>query len=62
VLDSQENSNADLILELKQTVSVIEDLDYTEAISSLNFQLIGLEAAQKTYARVQSLSLFNYLQ
>ncbi len=44
VLDSEENSNTDLILELRQTVSVIEDLDYTEAISSLNFQLTGLEA------------------
>lgn len=60
-LDSQELSNAELGIQLRSTLSDIVDVDYTEVISRLNAQLTGLEAAQRSFARLQDLSLFNYL-
>ncbi|WP_019530942.1 flagellar hook-associated protein FlgL [Dasania marina] len=42
-------------------LSEIRDLDYAEAISRLSQETFVLEAAQKTFSRVNSLSLFNFL-
>ena len=61
VIDNQQNLNEDNILQLEQTLSDLQDLDYAEAASRLNLQLVGLEAAQQTFIRVQGLSLFNFL-
>lgn len=51
--------------EVKTTLEVHrsgeEDLDYAEAISRMDRQLVALEAAQKAYVEVSRLSLFNYL-
>lgn len=60
-LDTQRLVNEDFNLFLTEQVSATSDLDYTEAISRLNFQLVGLEAAQQAYIKVQGLSLFNYI-
>jgi len=59
-IDSQIDSNASFALSYQDTLSSIEDLDYTEAISRLSIQVTTLEAAQKSFVRTQSLSLFNY--
>jgi len=61
VLDSQDETNQDFILSLKQTKSQIEDIDIAEAISRFNFQIVSLQAAQQAYMKVQNLSLFNLL-
>lgn len=61
-LDEQQNLNEDFLLQIQSTISQIRDLDYAEAASRMNLQLIGLEAAQQTFVRVQGLSLFNYLR
>ncbi len=60
-LDSQEGLNEDFMLELKSTISEVEDLDYAEAITRLTQQQTALEAAQQSYIRIQGLSLFNSL-
>ena len=60
-IDQETSSNADVQVELKRSLSVIRDVDYATAVSQLQLQLTSLEAAQKTYARTQSLSLFNVL-
>lgn len=60
-LDRQLENNADLALELSQSVSALRDLDYASAISRLEQQLTSLEAAQKAYARTRSFSLFDVL-
>jgi flagellar hook-associated protein 3 FlgL len=60
-IDQQLESNADVALELKRSLSTIRDLDYATAISELEQQLTSLEVAQKAYARTQSLSLFDVL-
>jgi len=60
-VDSQRDVNAASILQYEETRSSLEGLDYAEAVSRLNSQMIGLQAAQQSYVRVQGLSLFNYL-
>lgn len=60
-LDSQENLNADYILDHQKTASAIGDLDYAEALSKFNLQQTALQAAQQTFVKVQDLSLFKYL-
>ena len=37
------------------------NLDFAEAVGRLNLQLAGLQAAQQTFARVQNLTLFNFI-
>ncbi len=51
----------DYLLNMEKTLSNAEDLDYATAISEFNRQNIALQAAQQSFARIQDLSLFNYL-
>lgn len=60
-IESQVENNASFELTLQTTLAGIEDLDYAEALSLLSVQASTLEAAQASFARTQSLSLFNYL-
>ncbi len=60
-IDSQRGSNDQYTVQLKGMLSDIQDLDYAEAIGRLNLQLTGLQAAQQSFQKIQSLSLFNYL-
>jgi flagellar hook-associated protein 3 FlgL len=47
--------------DLEGAVGALRDLDYAAAISQMNQQLTGLQAAQAAYTRIAQLSLFNYL-
>lgn len=60
-LDQQEAVHDKFILDTQANLSEIQDLDYAEAISRFNIQLVALQAAQQAYVKVQGLSLFNYL-
>lgn len=60
-IDEEEAAGEAFNVQLAGTLSDLRDLDYAEALSRLSQQLLGLDAAQKSYARLQSLSLFNYL-
>lgn len=60
-IDDQVNNNENFLLQVDESISVLNDLDYAEAISRLNLQLTGLQASQQAFTRVQGLSLFNYL-
>ena len=60
-VETQQSVNEDFALQLQETLSDVQDLDYAEAISRLNLQLVALQAAQQTFVRVQGLSLFNFL-
>lgn len=60
-LDEEAALNGGFALQLTGTLSDLRDLDYAEAVSRLSQQLVGLEATQQTYARLQGLSLFRYL-
>jgi flagellar hook-associated protein 3 FlgL len=60
-LDSQESNNEDFLLTIQTALAGVEDVDLSEAISLLNFQEVGLQAAQQSYLRIQNLSLFDLL-
>jgi flagellar hook-associated protein 3 FlgL len=60
-LDQQKGLNEGTVLDIRESLSKIQDLDYAEAISRLNLQTTVLQAAQQAYVRVQGLSLFNHL-
>ncbi|NOX92391.1 MAG: flagellar hook-associated protein 3 [Gammaproteobacteria bacterium] len=60
-VDSHRALNNEIVLQGQKALSSIEDLDYAEAVSRLNLQLTGLQAAQQSFARIQNLSLFNFL-
>lgn len=60
-VDSQESLNEAFKLHLEEARSRLQDLDYASAITRLNQQMVGLEAAQKSFLRIQGLSLFNFL-
>lgn len=60
-IDSVKSSGQDVALQYDQTLSGLQDLDYARAISDLTRQQVGLEAAQKSFLKIQELSLFNYI-
>ena len=60
-IDNQTNLNENRKLNLRETLSELEDLDYAEAISKYKLQEAGLQAAQQTYVQTNRLSLFNFL-
>jgi flagellar hook-associated protein 3 FlgL len=60
-LDDVESTRETLKVELARNLSELQDVDYTEAISRMNRQLLGLQAAQESYTRISQLSLFNFL-
>ena len=55
------SSQEDLVGQYDETLSDLRDLDYAKAISDLARQQLTYEAAQKTFAQVQGLSLFQYI-
>lgn len=61
VVDDAESQNAAQREQVQVALSGVRDLDYAEAATRLSRQLTALQAAQQTIARVQGLSLFNYL-
>lgn len=61
-LDRTTEERASQVLSLSTTLSEIRDVNYAEAASRLSQQLLMLEAAQATFAKVQGNSLFNYLR
>lgn len=60
-LDALSSVGSDLDLQHQADLSRLQDLDYTQAISSMVNQKMVLEAAQLSFKQVSQLSLFNYL-
>ena len=60
-VQSLQASMSDQDTTLKTALSQIEDVDYASAISQLSKQQLILEAAQKSFVSVSSLSIFNYM-
>jgi flagellar hook-associated protein 3 FlgL len=59
-IENQLDSNGAFALSYEEMLADIEDLDYAEALSRLSLEATMLEAAQKSFIRTQTLSLFNY--
>ena len=62
VLIAQKDVLEETQLRLKSTLSDIEDLDYAEAVSRMNKEMLGLEAAMGSFAKISGLSLFDYIR
>lgn len=60
-LDSADASRESIDIEMASTLSDLRDLDYAEALTKMNQQIVGLQAAQMSYSKISNLSLFNYL-
>jgi len=61
LLDDAKSNQADFNVDVQTSLSKLQDVDYAEAISRMNRQFIGLQAAQQSYAKISQLSLFNFL-
>lgn len=61
-ITSQNSSNSEVSLQLNSTLSTLRDTDYAAAITTLNQQMTGLQAAEASFTKLQGLSLFNYIQ
>ena len=59
--ETQKSSNSDFAFFSQQSISSIEDLDFAKAITDLVKYQMTYEATQLTAARLQNLSIFNYL-
>jgi flagellar hook-associated protein 3 FlgL len=62
VVQSQLDVLDETLLQFKSTLSEIEDLDYAEAVTRMNKEMMGLEAAMSSFAKISSLSLFDYIR
>ncbi|WP_373976049.1 flagellar hook-associated protein FlgL [Chitinibacter sp. SCUT-21] len=59
--DSVKDTTEDLKLQYAKTLSGLQDLDYAAAISDFAQNQMVLDAARKSFAQVQDLSLFKYI-
>lgn len=60
-LDSVDVSREAMDIDVASALSDLRDLDYAQALTQMNQQLVGLQAAQLSYTKISGLSLFNYL-
>ena len=61
LVEDQQLLNEAFNVQLKESLSGLEDIDYAKAISDMNLQMVALQAAQQTYSQTRDLNLFNYL-
>jgi len=60
-VENEREVNDSYKFQIQTTLSDVDDLDYLEAITRLNEQMMGFQAAQQAFVKVSALSLFNYI-
>jgi flagellar hook-associated protein 3 FlgL len=60
-LTAQSTTNTATSTTLTTQQSKLQDVDYASAVSTLSQQMVGLQAAEQSYAAISQLSLFKYL-
>lgn len=60
-IDALQATGDNMSLQLKQSLSALQDTNVTQAISDLTLQQTTLQAAQKSFAQVSNLTLFAYI-
>ena len=60
-VDEQRDINSSFSLVIDREQSDIMDLDYTEAVSRFNRELLAFQASEQVFSKVQGLSLFNFI-
>ncbi|MBK8538286.1 MAG: hypothetical protein IPL59_26305 [Candidatus Competibacteraceae bacterium] len=61
-LDAQDAVNQTFDVQLQSLMGDIGAVNYAEAASQMNAELLGLQAAQQSFMKITNLSLFNYLR
>jgi flagellar hook-associated protein 3 FlgL len=61
MLASQSITNTASSTTLTTQKSSLQDADYASAVATLSSQMVGLQAAEQSYAAISQLSLFKYL-
>lgn len=61
-IDTATNARDIESVDLQSLLSDLRDVDYAQAISKLNQQFAGLQAAQAAYTKISQLSLFDYIR
>jgi len=60
-VQSQASNIDDQLIRMKGLESDLQDVDYAEAVSRMQKEMLGLQAAQSSFAQLSKLSLFNYI-
>jgi flagellar hook-associated protein 3 FlgL len=60
--NTQTSILSETVVALKSTLSNVQDLDYTSAITQMNKDELALQAAQSAFAKISQESLFKYIQ
>jgi flagellar hook-associated protein 3 FlgL len=61
VADMQTEVVEETQLQLKGVLSNAQDLDYAEAVTRMQKQMLALEAAQRSFGQISQLNLFDYI-
>jgi len=61
MLTAQSTTNTAAGTALTTQQSSLQDVDYAKATATLSQQMVGLQAAEQSYAAISQLSLFKYL-
>ena len=60
-IDSSRDENENITLQIARVKQDVEDVDIADAVTQLQTQANSLEILQRSYARIEGLSLFNFL-
>ncbi len=60
-ISDQKALNGNFLIQVQQNRSQLSSLNIAQAATQLNRQLVALQAAQQSFAKIQGLSLFNFL-
>ena len=60
-VQSQANNIDEQLIRIKGLMSDLHDVDYADAVSRMQKEMLGLQAAQSSFAQLSKLSLFNYI-
>ena len=60
-VETQREVNEETVLQLRTVLSNIEDLDYSEAVTQMQKDMLALQATQSSFSQISNLTLFNYI-
>ena len=60
-VETQQEVNEETVLQLRTILSNIEDLDYSEAVTQMQKDMLALQATQSSFSQISNLTLFNYI-
>jgi flagellar hook-associated protein 3 FlgL len=60
-VDSQLVASEEQLVRLKSLESDLQDVDYAEAVTRMQKEMLSLQAAQSSFAQLSKLTLFNYI-